>query len=236
MKPNQELWFSIQLRVRQEVWSTNLSEVNFGRNEKEMGWQIRSSTSHLRNQRVHVSQIRHLRLHISINALLNNNQNDSISFLLKSDCLTRSLQLLLDWSSPQLSPGLLPAYFSTEDNIRAKFVSSWKEHVVENSLSFWVRLYLADVLVGLEDILDSLVQVCVNVKPLRRRDRLNCCVTLRQEILLEPCSGQHLLCQSFWQLEPTRNTGGLTYDPDHLKMLSLCFYLELTILSTGACY
>ena len=28
------------------------------------------------------------------------------------------------------------------------------------------KTYLADVLVGLEDILDSLVQVCVNVKPL----------------------------------------------------------------------
>ena len=91
MKPNQELWFSIQLRVRQEVWSTNLSEVNFGRNEKEMGWQVRSSISHLKNQRVYISQIRHLRQHISINTLLDNNQNDSISFLLKSDCLTRSL-------------------------------------------------------------------------------------------------------------------------------------------------
>ena len=91
MKPNQELWFSIQLWIRQEVWSTNLSEVNFGRNEKEMGWQIRSSISHLKNQRVYISQIRHLRQHISINTLLDNNQNDSISFLLKSDCLTRSL-------------------------------------------------------------------------------------------------------------------------------------------------
>ena len=74
MKPNQELWFSIQLWIRQEVWSTNLSEVNFGRNEKEMGWQVRSSISHLKNQRVHISQIRHLRQHISINTLLNNNQ------------------------------------------------------------------------------------------------------------------------------------------------------------------
>ena len=80
IKPNQELWFSIQLRVRQEVWSTNLSEVDFGRNEKEMGWQIRSSIPHLKNQRVHVSQIRRLRQNISINPLLNNNQNNSISF------------------------------------------------------------------------------------------------------------------------------------------------------------